>query len=424
MKKINLRSGEVQEILSEVPHSLIRWGNTIILLIMILFTFLSWYIQYPETISTRIIITSINPPEKVIARANGKLQSILVKDRAIVKVNTPLAIIENAANYKDVFLLKKTLEELDLENNSFPFDPFINAKLGDIENTFINFKKEYYNNLINKEFNSYKIENSSQIEEIRELTKRLKNLETQKKINYKELMLQKKEETRYESLNEKGIVSDQEYEKHNISYLQAEKNYYSLLNVISEIKSQINNLSHQNKNNNFKEKSSTLVLNQNLIQSIDQLKKSIIDWERKYVLLSSSAGTINYLQIWSKKQEVLEGDNVFTIIPFKKNNYIGKATAIALNSGKIKPGQRVNIKLENFPDYEYGYIVGKVKIISLTPDKQGNLLLDISLPEGLKTSYKKNISFRYEMVGTGEIIIKDTRLIERILYQFRDIFSN
>lgn len=422
MEKNTLRSGEVQEILSEVPHYLIRWGNTIILLILILFVFLSWYIKYPEIVSTKIIITSINPPEKIIAKANGKFQAILINDRTYVKENTPLAIIENAANYKDVFELKRKLEELEIKKDSFDFDYFNNAKLGDIESAFISFKKEYYNNFVNTKYNSFTIENNSQIDQSFELKRRLANLQTQKAINYNELILHKKEQDRYQSLNNKGVVSDQEFEKQKINFLQIEKNYYSLLNVISEVRTQINSLSHLKKTIAFKDKSTSIVLNQNLIQSIEQLKKTIIDWENKYALISLSAGTLNYLQIWSKNQNVLEGDNVFTIIPIENSKYIARASAVALNSGKIKPGQKVNIKLENFPDYEYGYVLGEVISISLTPDKEGNILLTVNLPQGLKTSYKKEIPFKYEMIGTGDIIIKDTKLIEKILYQFKDLF--
>ena len=77
----------------------------------------------------------------------------------------------------------------------------------------------------------------------------------------------------------------------------------------------------------------------------------------------------------------------------------------------------------NYPDREFGVLKGKVKSISLTPDQDGNLLLDISLPKGLTTSYKKEIQFQQEMSGNADIITEDLRLIERLLYQFRSIFK-
>jgi len=113
---------------------------------------------------------------------------------------------------------------------------------------------------------------------------------------------------------------------------------------------------------------------------------------------------------------------MFAIIPSTEKGYIGKVKAKAQNSGKLQIGQKVKIRLANYPDREFGVIEGKLKTISLTPDKEGNLLLDIELPNGLQTSYKKHINFQQEMTGTADIITEDLRLLERLLYQFRDIF--
>ena len=86
-------------------------------------------------------------------------------------------------------------------------------------------------------------------------------------------------------------------------------------------------------------------------------------------------------------------------------------------------GQRDNIRLANYPDREFGVLKGEIKNISLVPDKDGNLLIDVALPNGLKTSYNKQIAFQQEMKGSAEIVTEDLRLIERILYQFKSIFE-
>ena len=79
--------------------------------------------------------------------------------------------------------------------------------------------------------------------------------------------------------------------------------------------------------------------------------------------------------------------------------------------------------MANYPDREFGIIKGVIKAISLTPDKDGNLLINVSLPKGLETSYKKQITFQQEMSGSVDIVTEDLRLIERLLYQFRDLFK-
>lgn len=127
--------------------------------------------------------------------------------------------------------------------------------------------------------------------------------------------------------------------------------------------------------------------------------------------------------MWSENQFIQAGETLFSIVPIDSKNFIGKLKAPAQNSGKIKVGQKVNIRLANYPDREFGILEGKVKNISLTPDKEGNLRIDVELPKGLQTSYKKEIEFQQEMIGTADIITEDLRLIERLLYQFRDVFK-
>jgi len=86
-------------------------------------------------------------------------------------------------------------------------------------------------------------------------------------------------------------------------------------------------------------------------------------------------------------------------------------------------GQQVNIRLANYPDREFGVLKGEVKNISLVPDKDGNIMMDVALPQNLRTNYKKEIPFQQEMKGSAEIITEDLRLLERILYQFRTVFK-
>ena len=66
---------------------------------------------------------------------------------------------------------------------------------------------------------------------------------------------------------------------------------------------------------------------------------------------------------------------------------------------------------------------GATLVSLMVPDKDGNLLIDVALPNGLLTSYNKQIVFQQEMKGSAEIVTEDLRLIERILYQFKSIFE-
>jgi multidrug resistance efflux pump len=422
-KDFELRSEEVQEILTRFPHWMIRWGSLVILFILLSLFAVAYMIKYPDIVSTQIIITTHTPPQKVVARVSGKIESILVQDKMRVQKNTPLAVIENSASYKDVFLLKSILDTLNLKSIQFPFEKLKLAQLGEVENAFAAFQKESLAQDLNLNLKPYQVEGNAQTYESIQLKERLGLLLSQKDINQSELQLQKSDLDRYEILYKKGIIATQEIEKQRLLYLQYQKTYKTVLSTISQIKSSLNELNKNSKTTQINHQKENSTLERNQMQAFYQLKKSIKDWELNFVLTAAIEGKISFLQLWAENQTVTAGENVFSIIPTDQKGYVGKAKAPAQNSGKIKIGQDVIIRLTNFPEREFGILKGKVTAISLTPDKDGNLLIDISLPQGLQTSYHKKIAFRQDMNGTADIITNDLRLTERILYQFRDIFK-
>lgn len=421
-KEIGLRSEEVQDILTQVPNWMVRWGTVLIFGIIIMLFFVSWFIKYPDIVATEIIITTTIPPEKIVARTSGKIETLLVNDKEIVQANSPLAIIQNAASYKDVFLLKSIVESYS-NGKGFDFGKLKNAQLGDIESTYAQFHSAYIANELNAELQPFQVEDNAQNSEKNQIRERLNILQQQKELIGIELELQKNDVNRYETLLNKGVVSIQDFENKKLGYLQVEKGYKNLLSNISQLKSSLIDNSRTSKGIKINGTREEVNLESNKIQSLYQLKKVIKEWELTYVLKSSIAGKVSFLQIWTENQTINTGDNVFSIIPTLEKGYIGKLKAPALNSGKIKIGQDVNIRLTNYPDREFGMLKGKIMNISLTPDSAGNLLIDVALSQKLETSYHIIIPFQQEMKGSAEIVTEDLRLIERILYQFRDIFK-
>lgn len=418
-----LRSEEVQDILTKIPHWMIRWGSLVFLFVLVMLFFISWMIKYPDIITTEVFITTEIPPEKILARTTGKIEAILIQDKSQVQANSPIAIIENAASFRDVLLLKSIMDSINIENSAFPFEKFQTAQLGEIESSFALFQKEFIASELNKKLLPFQVEKNAQNFESKQLKERLSILKSQKELNQAELKLLSLDLERYQKLFDKGIIAAQELEKHKLNFLQAEKNYQSLLSSISQLKSSINDLNKNNLTTNISENTTNINLERSVWQSFYQLKKAIRDWELNYVLKSSIDGTVSFMQIWVENQTINSGEQVFAILPNEKGTFVGKVKALAQNAGKIKESQDVNIRLANFPDREFGILKGKIKNISLTPDKDGNLLIDISLPDGITTSYNKEIVFQQEMSGTADIITKDLRLTERLLYQFRDLFN-
>lgn len=57
---ISLRSEEVQEIMGEVPAKIVRWGTSIIFIVIIILIAGSYFFKYPEVINSDIKITIEN----------------------------------------------------------------------------------------------------------------------------------------------------------------------------------------------------------------------------------------------------------------------------------------------------------------------------------------------------------------------------
>jgi len=183
---------------------------------------------------------------------------------------------------------------------------------------------------------------------------------------------------------------------------------------IQNLKKQINDIKLEDKND-------SLQLNIVFQQSTKSLINLINSWKIKYILKSPINGTVSYTKSWNISKNISKGEVLLTLIPKNRNKIIAILKVSASNAGKIKIGQFVNISLNDFPAYEYGIIKGIVNKISLSADEHG-YLIDVSLPDGIQTTYHKNIFLKSELLGTGEIIVENRSILDRITYKFRKVF--
>ncbi len=424
-ENINIRSEEVQEILTAVPNWMIRWGNTLILIFIFLFLLMSYFIKYPDIIPTQIIVTTKNPPEKIYARSSGKFDAFFVKDTVSIKAYQPLAIIENTAKYQDVLFLKNIIDTLktDYTNFNFPIEKMPLLFLGDIESAYAIFESNYTNYYLYKKLQPFNNDLSANKLSVNETKSRLQIMIHQKQIYKKEIALKERDLKRNRNLFNKGILSKREMEQKELAFLREQRSYQSLQSSISNLREGISNSNRSLRGNEIKRIQEENRMLKQVIQSYNQLKKSIKDWEMRYVLQSTIDGEVSLLEVYNERQTVRQGDLIFTVIPNKFGGFIGKIKAPIHNSGKLKIGQRVNIKLANYPSEEFGMLQGKIEKISLTADKNGNYLVDVSFPHSLTTTYNKKLKFKQEMQGSAEIITEDLRLINRFFNQLHSLID-
>jgi HlyD family secretion protein len=163
-------------------------------------------------------------------------------------------------------------------------------------------------------------------------------------------------------------------------------------------------------------------LSSTLEESFRNLSAEINIWEINYLLVSPVSGTVTFTKYWSENQSVIKDEPVLTIVPTNQGNFIGRIDLKMERSGKVAIGQQVNIKLSSFPYLEYGMVRGKIKTKSLVPSGDA-YVIEIELPDGLKTLYNRQLEFTQNMQGTAEIITEDMRLLQKIVDPFRYLLS-
>ena len=424
LDNIELRSESVQDILSQPPHWMIRWGNTIIFIILLLILVMSYIIKYPEFVPASVIITSQNPPEKLEARTNSKIEKILIKDHQKVKTGQVMMVLQSTANYHDILELKDIIDSLSTNQlQSFPLQKVSTFKLGEIQSDYNSFAKAFQDERLFTRLQPYAPENLAANQSLSEYRGRITNLQQQRSIEVAKYELTKKNFQRSQELFNQGVIAAVELENEKIKFLQAEQNLKNINISLSQMQEAISGLNKTKSGASINTEKDKINYSSQTLQLYEQLRKSLRQWEQSYLFISSTNGVVSFQQFWGENQFVKQGDVLMSILPENTESLIGRMQIPSANSGKVQTGQKVLIKLDNYRFQEYGIIEGKVQNISLTPDENGNYYVDVILPKRLKTSYNKTLPFDKELKGNGEIVTEDLRLVERFFFQIRKLLG-
>lgn len=423
-KDIELRSEEVQEVMGHMPSWILRWGITLFFVIILTLLIGSFFFRYPDTITATMTLTSDNPAVQIIARANGRLTSLYIEDKQKVGSGDYLAVIENTAVTEDILQLRNTL--IPIVNEPDTALLFFNAerelKLGNAQSLYTNFLRSLY------DFKNYKVLNYYP-QKINSLRKQIgkyevyhRNLVGQLQIQQEQYEIGKKQYDRDSILFEEGILAAADLEVTRTQLLQKRTVYEQLKASVDNLQIQIGDLEADILDYELQQAEKEKVLYQNYSVAAEQLLNEINNWELNYVLKASVSGIVSFTQIRYVNQYVTANEIVFNIVPGEKEQLIGKAMLPAQRSGKVKVGQRVIIRFTSYPDQEFGIVKGQVSSISLVPN-QNNYMIEILLPDGLHTNYKKELPFSPEMEAQADIITDDLRLIERFFMPLKKIFK-
>lgn len=425
LENIQLRSDDVQEILNKIPSSILRYGSASILLIITIIMSVSWFVKYPDIIVSHGMLTTAVPPQKEYSKITTGIKHLLINNNDIVNKGQIIAVLQNAAQYKDVLLLEDVLDSIQFNNSNFyfPIDNLPILFLGDLEIPYAAFENAYVSYTLNNDLHAYDNDAVANDATRTQLQVQLSNTLSRKRTQKEELDYKNRELNRHKLLFEKGVIAAQEYELKQLEFIQNERIYQGIDNEISQLRNQISNANNLQRGIQINKTKEDLKGYKALMQSFTQLKKAINEYEELYIMRAKVNGRLSFTQYWKEEQQIQQGDLLFTVFPEHYGSYVATLKTPVLNIGKLKKGQKTFLKLQNFPESEFGVLQGNINTIAQVPDSEGFYYVQVTLPKKLVTSYNKEIALEQETVVVAETITEELRLTQRFLYQFRDIMK-
>nr|MDA3865333.1 HlyD family efflux transporter periplasmic adaptor subunit [Salinivirgaceae bacterium] len=395
-----------------------RWGITTFFIILAVLLVGSNFFAYPDVAQGEIEIISENPPVEIRSRVSAQIDSLPVTDNQFVKKEDVIAVMQNPAHYQHVQVVHEYVNRLQTSQKlteTLPVQlPEDVGKLGTLQSHWsglISQLKEY-NRFVEEEYYGKKIQTLTT--KIEQQQSYVENLHQQLAYARKSLRLTQSQFAKDSLLFARSVIAESEFERSEQTLIQQKQAVENQRAAITQAQLQLTNYNDQltdYRNSSTKELGNLLI---SIRRQMEEFMANYATWEETYLIRAPKAGMVSFTGIWSAKQPVQAGEVVCTIVPGNTGQIIGRVKLQKQGAGKVEKGQRVNIKLADFPYLEFGMVQGTVRNVALVPqDDYYWAYVDLDFP--LQTTYHKQIDFRQRMTGTAEIVTKDLSVLDRML---------
>jgi multidrug resistance efflux pump len=415
-----LLSDDIQEVIGYRMHWIIRKGNAIFLFIILSLLFLTWVIQYPETINASARVVALNPPKLISSRADGKLMKLFVTNEQLVYKGKHLGYIESVSNYEEVMSLQNWVELTILATKANTYDVLKSNQLpqyndlGELQTIYQEFQNQLAQIKQTLADGYYQKKGDGLQRDLQYLASLKNNIYQKKTLLEQDQELQNNEYKAYETLAKDKVIAPLELNLYKSKLIAKDQ---SLKQVGSEITN--NDISSHNKQKELLDLQKYVADQQQLFHSsLLTLKSHIQKWIQEYVLVAPEDGKVLFISTLQENELIVSGQGLFYIEP-KHTEFYSELMASQKGIGKIKVGQKVLIRMESYPSNEFGYLVGTINNISNIPNRNDSFLIKVDLPHGLQTNYNKNIFFRNDLAAEAEIITDNRKLFDRLTGELR-----
>jgi HlyD family secretion protein len=422
-EKINIKSDEITEILGTPPRWIIRWGITIVFTVIAVVLVGSIFFRYPDTVMAPVVITAENPPSVVIARANGKPAALFVKDGQLVNRGDTLGVIENPASYRDIFFLSALVSSNLSPDSTLTQIQSSRLALGDLQQSFNSYSRALTEHQIFAKQMHHKQKIEALENEFKHYKIYYKQLVSQQNLTIKDLELTLRQFARDSMLHTNKVIATAEFERSQSALLAKHQALENSKLSLSNTAITIERLKQSIADVKIDYQSQRIRLDEEVLNSHRQLASALAAWQKNYLLVATSTGKLTFMNIWSSLQEVKAGDPLFAITPASIGQIQARMIISFQGAGKVKLGQRVNIKLDGFSYLEFGMIEGEIQSISSGYNEKGFPAL-ASLPNGVVTNYGFTIQLDRELMGMAEITTEDLSLIQRLFSPLKHLLKS
>ena len=418
-----LRSDELQEVVGFVPHWLVRWGITLVFATVAVMLAITWVVRYPEVMRGKATLTTPEPPVRVVARTAGELQRVFVADGQRVERGAPLAVVRGPADWRAVLALAERLEGFDPAApgaSAAAFGP--EEALGDVQGPYTQFRQALAD-LRAFEAAPFDAAKEASLRRQMDDQRRLRaTLAEQQVILEEKLAIAERERTRARELAARGLLSAQEQERAESEYLERRLAVANGRNAITGADIQLSGYESSGLDLRQRHEEQRRQYALALRAAFDALNAAVRRWQQEHLLRAPISGRVSFFRELAENQYVGAAEPLIAVVP-SEGAPRARVRLPHAAAGRVRPGQKVILRFDSYPPSEFGTVRGRVERVSLVPDPgeedEPEYLLDVSLPDGLVTSYRRRLPFQQEMRGTADVVTDDLRLFERIFNQLR-----
>ncbi len=416
-----LRSEPMQEILSRQPSFMAKWALLFFASILLMLLAGTWFIRYPDLVTAKARLNSVNAAKEVITKTEGKLLKIAVKENDTVQKGQLLGYMESLAQPNAILQISQQIETIGAFISQNKTDEIVQffpdysnqqllTQLGELQTNYQTFIQAFitFKDYLSNGF--YLRKKAMLAMDMVTIQKQTGILATQKELLEKDLALSNETFNANKSLAKDKVISSMDY-RNEESKLISKK--LSLPQINASI---INNEAQQNdKKKEIAELENQIMVQKSVfVQALQTIKSQIQAWEFKYLLKAPVAGTVAFTGFFQENQEMKAGQSLFYVQP-TNTAYFVEMLVPQYNFGKVKQGQDLLLKFQAYPYEQYGAVVGNIASINTAPTDSG-YLAKVVLPNGLTTNYKKVLQYHNNLTAQADIITENMRLLERFYY--------